>query len=80
MKRRNKKKGVPMPRWTETQIKILRYYYRTVNNSLIASLVGRSAKSVVTMASRLGLKKSKARLVEMGRQNVAKRWGSSECA
>lgn len=74
-RKHNPKKGVPMPRWRSRELSLLRQHYPYLPNSDVAWLVGRSLKSVQTMASRLGLRKSAARLEEMGRQNVASRWG-----
>ena len=74
MKRRNKKKGVPMPRWTKAQVAALRHLYPSNSSREIGWLLGRSTASVSSLASRMGLKKSAGRLVEMGRENVSRRW------
>ena len=74
MKRRNKKKGVPMPRWRPADLAMLRRHYGHLSNELLGWLLGRSASSVGCRATRMGLRKDPARLVAMGRQNVAKRW------
>jgi hypothetical protein len=75
MKKHNVKKGRPMPRWTRTQLATLREFYRNSPNEDVALVTGRSVKSVASMAHRLGLKKSAGRLEQMGRENVAVRWG-----
>ncbi|MDG1049216.1 MAG: hypothetical protein P8M11_17205 [Planctomycetota bacterium] len=68
-----------MPRWTEPELQTLRQLYSAESNLQIAQQLGRSVKSVVSKAHNLGLKKDKARLEEMGRQNVRLRYdrGSS---
>lgn len=68
-----------MPRWTEPELQVLRQLYPGESNLQIAQQLGRSVKSVVSKAHNLGLKKDKARLEEMGRQNVRLRYdrGSS---
>ena len=63
-----------MPRWTEPELQILRQLYPAESNLQIAQQLGRSVKSVVSKAHNLGLKKDKARLEEMGRQNVRLRY------
>jgi hypothetical protein len=62
------------PRWTKTEIGILRKLYRTRSNAEIARVLGRKVSSVVFKAHRLGLSKGVRRLKEMGRENIAKRW------
>lgn len=61
---------VRMPRWTEEQVTLLRELYPSRGNEEIARILGRSAKSVVSKANDLELKKSRERLREMGRENV----------
>lgn len=63
-----------MPRWTEPELQTLRQLYPGESNLQIAQQLGRSVKSVVSKAHNLGLKKDKARLEEMGRQNVRLRY------
>ena len=63
-----------MPRWTEPELQVLRQLYPGESNLQIAQQLGRSVKSVVSKAHNLGLKKDKARLEEMGRQNVRLRY------
>jgi len=63
-----------MPRWTEPELQTLRQLYHAESNLQIAQQLGRSVKSVVSKAHNLGLKKDKARLEEMGRQNVRLRY------
>jgi len=50
--------------------------YRTKSNEEIADVLGRKVTSVVFKAHRLGLKKGRRRLQEMGRENIAKRWAA----
>jgi len=70
-------RGVPstkMPRWKPQELELLRKMYPTESNLELARTLGRSAKSVVSKAHHLGLKKSKDRLREMGRANVSLRY------
>ncbi len=73
------KKGVPRqprlrPRWTRSEIAILKRLYRTHSNSEIAKVLGRKVSSVVFKAHRLRLSKGIRRLREMGRENIRRRW------
>lgn len=70
----DKPKPVRMPRWTKEELGQLRELYPEVSNLDIAKKLGRSVKSVVSKAHNLGLKKDKARLQQMGRQNVRLRY------
>ena len=62
------------PRWTRSEIAILKRLYRTRSNAEIAKLLGRKVSSVVFKAHRLRLSKGIRRLREMGRQNIRRRW------
>ena len=64
-----------MPRWTPEEIERLRETYPIRSNLEIAQELNRSVKSVVSKAHILGLKKDRARLQEMGRENVSLRYG-----
>jgi DNA-binding CsgD family transcriptional regulator len=73
------KKGVSRPprlrpRWTRSEIAILKRLYRTHSNAEIAKLLGRKVSSVVFKAHRLRLSKGIRRLREMGRENIRRRW------
>ena len=63
-----------MPRWKHEELEILTQTYATLPNLEIARRLGRSAKSVVSKAHQLGLKKSSERLQVMGRENVMVRY------
>ena len=63
-----------MPRWTAEELDLLEKMYPTSSNLDIAQALGRSAKSVVSKAHNLRLKKDEARLREMGRENVQVRY------
>ena len=73
-KKRNPKKGVPMPRWTRLQMDLLVLAYPESTNKAVARITGRSVTAVVTMAHRLSLRKTAERLRQMGAENVAIRW------
>lgn len=61
---------VRMPRWTREEVDELVQVFPELPNLEIARRLGRSVKSVVAKANELGLRKSKERLREMGRENV----------
>lgn len=63
-----------MPRWGADELEKLRELYPGHSNLEIAQVLGRSVKSVVSKAHNMGLKKDKARLQQMGRQNVRQRY------
>lgn len=67
-------KGQPMPRWSVREVEYLVDNYAESSNLEIALALGRSTKSVVSKASHMGLKKSKARRRASGKENVAKRY------
>lgn len=67
-------KNQRMPRWTASELDKLRDLYPSTPNVEIARQLGRTTKSVVSKAHKLGLKKTAERLEEMGRQNVKERW------
>jgi len=62
-----------MPRWSAKDLEVLLARYAWVSNLELARRLGRSVKSVLSKANRLGLRKARARLREMGRTNVASR-------
>jgi len=71
-----KKRKSVRPRWTKSEVAILRRMYRTHSNAEIAKELGRKVSSVVFKGHRLGLSKGARRLREMGRANIAKRWAA----
>lgn len=66
--------GDKMPRWTVCQLEYVRDHYASVPNEELARRTGKTAKAIVTLAHRFGLRKSPERLIEMGRENVNKRY------
>lgn len=70
-----KEKKLVRPRWTREEIKLLKKWYRNNPNSEIAGMLRRKVSSVVFKAHRLGLHKGPKRLREMGKENIAIRWG-----
>ena len=64
------------PRWTKEEVKVLKSMYRTHSNSEIAAQLGRKVSSVVFKGHLMGLSKGAARLKEMGKENIALRWGN----
>jgi hypothetical protein len=67
-------KKLVRPRWTKEQVKTLRKMYANTPNADIAEVLNCSVSKVVFKAHRLGLHKSKARLRQMGIDNIDKRW------
>lgn len=63
------------PRWTAAEVKFLKAHYRSWSNAEIADHLGRKVSSVVFKGNRMGLSKGPRRLREMGRENIAHRWG-----
>ncbi len=59
-----------MPRWSTEELDQLRDLYPRLSNLDIAKAMGRSVKSIVSKAHSLRLKKDKARLRQMGQENV----------
>ncbi|MEM8713664.1 MAG: hypothetical protein AAGG01_22200, partial [Planctomycetota bacterium] len=71
--RRKAGTGAPrtkMPRWSAAELDQLREIYPQQSNLEIAKALGRSVKSIVSKAHSLRLKKDKARLRQMGQENV----------
>lgn len=64
-----------MPRWDEVEEAHLKDNYGRTPNIQLARELGRSVKAVTSKAHQLGLSKDPARLEQMGRQNIAIRYG-----
>ena len=64
-----------MPRWTDDEIVRLREIYADRDNLAVARMLGRTVTSVANKANQLGLKKSRRLLADIGRTNVAVRYG-----
>ncbi len=64
---------VRMPRWSAEELALLERLYPERRNEEIAQALNRSTKSVVSKAHDLGLKKTRERLREMGKENVSLR-------
>ncbi|MAB79641.1 MAG: hypothetical protein CMJ89_09860 [Planctomycetes bacterium] len=74
---------IGMPRWTATELTVIKKEYPLRSNLEIARKLKRSIGSVVSKGHRLGLKKDPSRLKSMGRENVSHRycedaWASSD--
>lgn len=72
--RTSTKRAKIRPRWTKSEVTILKRLYRTHSNVDIAKVLGRKVSSVVFKAHRLRLSKGIRRLREMGRENILRRW------
>jgi hypothetical protein len=73
-KRGKGRKRFTRTRWSKRELKLLKKLHRSVSNIIIAKRLKRTLASVTGMAHLLCLYKNHARLVQMGRQNIAKRW------
>jgi len=73
-----KKKTSVRPRWTKEETRTLKQIYRNKSNAEIGRILGRKTSSIVFKAHRMGLAKGPMRLKQMGKQNIAKRWGKKE--
>jgi hypothetical protein len=62
-------------KWSQPEINQLRRLYPKRSNQEIADRLKRSLSSVISQAFKLGLKKDPQRLVVMGKENIAHRWG-----
>lgn len=67
-----------MPRWTTAQIVRLRSLYAEHDNLTVAREIGRTVTSVANKGNQLGLKKCLRLLTDIGRSNVAIRYGTAE--
>lgn len=67
--------GSKMPRWDEVDLAYLADHYADSDNLTLAMELERTVKSVVARAQKMGLRKSRERLQEMGRVNVSIRYG-----
>jgi len=70
----NVKRGRKMPRWTMDQVAVLRLYYADADTAELAEFLGHSHGAARDKAHALGLRKSKAFLERMGRENIKSRW------
>lgn len=67
-----------MPRWTDSELELLRELYPLEPNLAIAKRLDRSVKSIVSKAHNMGLKKKAERLQQMGQQNVSLRYNRKD--
>ena len=74
LRRLNAEVATPMPRWTAAQLEWIRREYPERSNLELARMLGRSAKSIVSKAHRLGLKKTSERKRLMGMENADRRY------
>jgi len=63
MAKRKQKAGV----WSKDEVKLLKKVFRNMSTKEVAEALGRSATSVQTKASALGLKKTKTYLKSIGK-------------
>lgn len=62
--------------WNSKEADIVRKHYPHVSNADLArALPGRSPRAILSHANRMGLLKHPERLREVGKENMAKRWG-----
>jgi len=67
-----------MPRWTATEVAMLRGIYGDLDNLTVAKRLGRTVTSVANKANQLGLQKSPRLLAAIGRTNVGLRYGHGD--
>lgn len=67
------------PRWTGLELELVRRWYGTIPTKDIARKLHRTTRSVERKGFRLGLCKTRARLRQMGTENVDRRWQSGFC-
>ena len=67
-----------MPRWTADDVVRLRMLYPHHDNLTVARELGRTVTSVANKAYQLGIKKSSEVLADIGRANIAVRYGGPE--
>jgi hypothetical protein len=63
-----------MPRWSHTEVELLRRLYADRDNLAVARELGRTVASIANKANLLGLKKSAAMLADIGRSNIRARY------
>ncbi|MBM4059668.1 MAG: hypothetical protein FJ265_01025 [Planctomycetes bacterium] len=66
---------VTMPRWTPAEVAMLQGLYPDLDNLTVARRLGRTVTGVANKANQLGLRKSPRLLADIGRTNVAHRYG-----
>jgi hypothetical protein len=75
---RKPKKGSPpdhYARWTDDDRVLIRQYWSVIPASkLQEAFPGRTRRAVMAQAEKMGLRKSSARLEEMGREAAGARW------
>jgi hypothetical protein len=74
LKKQRGEGATQMPRWSNSELNLLRELYPRTPNLEIARQLNRSVKSIVSKAHHFGLKKELERLREMGRENVSLRY------
>ena len=63
-----------MPRWSPSDVRVLRELYPHRDNLSVARELGRSVASVANKACQLGIKKSPQLLADIGRANISQRY------
>jgi hypothetical protein len=66
----------PYRRWTSEDKKTLKKLFPTMMNVDVAHEMGRPLSSVISQAFKMRLKKKPTFRTQIGRINIAKRWGS----
>lgn len=75
------RKGSKMPRWRDWEVELVRRYYSVLpSERLVDLLPSRTKSSIVTLAHRLGLRKTPERKAQSGRENVLIRWEGSDAS
>jgi len=66
----------PYRRWNSEDKKQLKRIFPTMMNTEVAEEMGRPLSSVISQAFKMRLKKKPTFRTQIGRINIAKRWGS----
>ena len=69
-----------MPRWSPSDVRVLRELYPHRDNLTVARELGRSVASVANKACQLGIKKSPQLLADIGRANISQRYASDHAS
>ncbi|MGA2863071.1 MAG: hypothetical protein ABSF95_01140 [Verrucomicrobiota bacterium] len=63
------------PPWLREEVTLFRLLYRQTPNLVLARRLQRTLQAITSKAHKLRLRKAPERLVRMGRENIAHRWG-----
>jgi hypothetical protein len=73
--RRRNRPPQKRPRWSSEDLKLFVRLHPKMPNPAIARRLGRPIQGITSKAHKMGLRKNHQRLVNMGKENIAHRWG-----